>query len=60
MNEVDKCILMRNINKNYVILSLYVKDIFMLCSNDYIIKFTKRMLTNKFDIKDFGVIDVIH
>jgi hypothetical protein len=31
----------------------------ILDSNDYMIKSIKKMLTNKFDMKDLGVVDVI-
>jgi hypothetical protein len=36
-----------------------VEDILILGSNDHMIKSTKKMLTNKFDMKDLGVVDVI-
>ena len=38
---------------------LYVDDILIIGSNNDIIKATKRMLTNEFDMKDLGVVDVI-
>jgi hypothetical protein len=36
-----------------------VEDILILGSNDHMIKSTKKTLTNKFDMKDLGVADVI-
>ena len=30
-----------------------------LGNNDHMIKYTKKILTNKFDIKNLGVVDVI-
>ena len=42
-----------------IIVCLYVDDILILGTNIEIIKFTKRMLSNNFDMKDPGVADVI-
>ena len=38
---------------------LYVDGMLILGSNNNIIKITKQMLTNNFDIKDMGLVDVI-
>jgi len=43
----------------YIIVYLYVDDILILCNNDYMIKFTKKMLTNKLDTKILGDANVI-
>jgi hypothetical protein len=51
INEVDKCIYIKNINKNYVIVYLYIDDMLILDSNDHIIKSIMKILNNKFDIK---------
>jgi hypothetical protein len=60
VNKVDKYIYVKkNTDKGYVIVYLYVEDILILGSNDHMIKSTKKMLTNKFDMKDLGVVDVI-
>jgi hypothetical protein len=50
---------MKNTDKGYISVCLYVDDILILGSNDYIIKFTKKMLINKFDMKDLDVVNVI-
>ena len=34
-------------------------DMLILSNNYHMIKSTKKVLTNKFDIKDLGVVDVI-
>ena len=43
----------------YVIVCLYVHDMLIIGSNNDVIKATKKMLTNYFDMKDMDVIDVI-
>ena len=43
----------------YVIVCLYVDDMLIIGSNNDVIKATKKMLTNYFDMKDMDVIDVI-
>ena len=50
---------MKNINKDYVIICLYVDDMLILANNEHMIKSTKKVLTNKFDMKDLGVAKVI-
>ena len=42
-----------------IIVCLYVDDMLILGTNIEIIKSTKRMLSNSFDMKDLGVADVI-
>ena len=61
VNKVDKYIYVKkkHTDKGYVIVYLYVKDILILGSNDHMIKSTKKILTNKFDMKDLSVADVI-
>jgi hypothetical protein len=52
---------MKNTDKCYVIVYLYVYDMFILDSNDHMIKSNKKMSSyqlNKFDIKNLGTIDV--
>jgi hypothetical protein len=44
---------MKNTNKVYVI------DMLTLGSNDHIIKSTNKILTNKFDMKNLDVADII-
>ena len=45
----------KNTNKSYVIVCLYVDNMLVLGNNDYMIKYSKKILTNKFDKKDLGV-----
>jgi stress-induced morphogen len=49
---------MKNTDKFYVIACLYLDDILILDNNDHMIKSIKKMLTNKFDMKDLGIVDV--
>ena len=50
---------MNNTNKGYVVIYFYMDDMLTLDINDHMIKSTKKMLTNKFDMKDLGVAYVI-
>jgi len=59
INECDKCVYVKNTKNEYVIICLYVDDMLIIGSNIEVIKATKRMLTNRFDMKDMGVADVI-
>ena len=59
INECDKCIYMKNTNKGYIIICLYVDDMLIIGSNIEMIKTTKKMLNSKFDVKDMGVANVI-
>ena len=56
--KINKCIYMKNTDKFYVIACLYLDDILILDNNDHMIKSIKKMLTNKFDMKDLGIVDV--
>jgi hypothetical protein len=42
INKIDKYIYVKNANNGYVILYLYMKDMFILDSNDHMIKSTKK------------------
>lgn len=44
----------KNKQTQHAIVSLHVDDVLILGSNTDIIKITKQMLTNKFDMKDIG------
>ena len=59
INECDKCVYVKNIERGFVITCLYVDDILIMGSTNEIIKTTKEMFNNKFDMKDLGVADVI-
>ena len=57
--ECDKCIYVKDTNRGYVILCLYVDDILIVGSNNEMIRTTKRLLNSKFDMKDMGFADMI-
>ena len=59
INECDKCVYTKTIENTCIIVCLYVVDMLILGTNIEIIKSTKRMLSNSFDMKDLGVADVI-
>ena len=59
INECDKCVYVKNTERGFVIICLYVDDILIMGSNNKIIKTTKEMFNTKFDMKDLGVADVI-
>jgi hypothetical protein len=42
INKIDKYIYVKNTNNGYVILYLYMEDMFILDSNDHMIKSTKK------------------
>ena len=59
INEVDKYVYIKNIDKCYVIIGFYMDEMSILDNNNYMIKSTKKILTDKFDMKDLGVANVI-
>ena len=59
INECDKCVYVKDTNNGYDIVCLYVDDMLILGSNNYIITTSKKMLFSKFNMKDLGVADVI-
>ena len=59
INECDKCVYVKNIEHGFDIICLYVDDILIMGSNNEVIKTTKEMFNNKFDMKDLGVAIVI-
>jgi len=59
INKVDWCAYVKNTNKCYVLLYLFMDDMLVLGNDNYIIKSTKKILTNKFNMKDLGDVDVI-
>ena len=46
-------------NVGLVIICLYVDDMLIMGSDNEVIKTTKKMFNNKFNMKDLGVADVI-
>ena len=59
INECDKCVYIKNTDKGYAIVCLYVDDMLIIDSNNDMIKTTKKMLNKHFDMKDMGIADVI-
>ena len=59
INECDKCVYVKNNQKGYVIVCLYVDDMLIIGSDTNMIKMTKQMLSSRFDMKDLGVADII-
>ena len=59
MNEVDKGVYYRYGKGEGVILCLYVDDILILDTNLDVIKEVKDFLSNNFEMKDLGEVDVI-
>jgi hypothetical protein len=50
---------MKNTDKYYVIICFYIDDMLILESNDHMIKSTKKLLIDKFDIKNLNIVDII-
>ena len=46
------CVYIKNTNKSYVFVYLYVGNMLNLDNSEYLIKPTKKILTNKFDMKE--------
>nr|AAW57815.1 putative polyprotein [Oryza sativa Japonica Group] len=59
VNEADKCVYYRHGGGEGVILCLYVDDILIFGTNLEVINEVKSFLSQHFDIKDLGVVDVI-
>ena len=59
INECAKCVYTKTVENICIIVCLYVYDMMILGTNITVIKSTKRMLSNNFDMKDMGVTDVI-
>ena len=59
IKECNKCVYVKNTERGFVIICLYVDDMLIMGSNNEVIKTTKKMFNNKFNMKDLGVADVI-
>jgi len=59
INKCDKRVYTEIVGNAYIIVCLYIHDMLILGTNIKVIKSTKRMLSNNFDMKDLGVADVI-
>ena len=59
INKCDKCVYVKNTERGFVIICLYVDDILIMGRNNEVIKTTKEIFNNKFEMKELGVADVI-
>jgi len=59
VNEADKCVYYRFGGGQEVIMCLYVDDILVFETNLYVIEEVKNFLSQSFEMKDMGVVDVI-
>ena len=59
INECDKCVYIKNTEKCYVIICLYVDAMLISGSNSGMINSTKKILKTTFDMKNIGVVYVI-
>ena len=59
INECDKCVYIKDTKHGYVMVCLYVDNMFIVGSDDKMIISTKNMLNSRFDMKYMGPIDVI-
>ena len=57
--EVDKCVYTKCIEKECVIIALYVDDMLIFGTSLSVVHSTKRFLASQFDIKDMGEAKVI-
>ena len=55
INECDKYVYTKTVENTCIIICLYVNDMLILGTNIEVIKSTKQMLSNNFDMKDLGV-----
>ena len=59
INECDKCVYVKNTERGSIIIYLYVDYMLIMGSNNEVIKTTKKMFNNKFNVVDLGVADVM-
>ena len=59
LKECDKCVYTKIVENECIIVCLYEDDMLILETNIEVIKSTKGMLSNNFDMKDLGIADVI-
>ena len=57
--EVDKCVYTKCIEKECVIIALYVDDMLIFSTSPSVVHSTKRFITSQFDMKDMGEPNVI-
>ena len=56
---MDKCVYTKYIEKECVIIALYVDDILIFGTSLSVVHSTKRLLASQFDMKDMGEAKVI-
>ncbi|KAM1356775.1 hypothetical protein ACFX2H_030666 [Malus domestica] len=54
-NKIDNCIYMKQAKSDFIFVVLYVDDILLASSSVQLLKETKQMLSQSFDMKDLGV-----
>ena len=59
INECDKCVYVKEVEHGYVIVCLYLDDMFIVDSDDKMVASIKNMLNSRLDMKDMGLADVI-
>ena len=59
INECDKCVYVKNTERGSIIIYLYVDYMLIMGSNNEVIKTTKKMFNNKFNVVDLGVANVM-
>ena len=59
INEYGKCVYVKDIEHEYVIVCLYIDDMLIVDKDHKMIISTKNMLNSRFDMKDMGLADVI-
>jgi len=59
INECDKCVHTKTVENACTIVCLYIEDMLILETNIEVIKSTKQMLSNNFDMKDICVANVV-
>ena len=59
INECDKCVYTKTVRNVCIIVCFHAYDMLILGTNIEIIKSTKRMLSNNFDMKDLRVAVII-
>ena len=59
INELDKCVYVKDTKHEYIIVCLYVDDMLIVDNDNKMISSTKNMLNSRFDMKDIRFSDVI-
>ena len=59
INECVECVYVKDTRHGYVIVCLYIDNMFIVDSNDKTITSTKNMLNSRFDMKELGLANVI-